>query len=84
MKKVRSQDARRALRGLWQGLDCYSCADGTLKIEPRWKKGIRPGLFTRMHSAQLVEYVLGLKHMRGPKITAEIKAAGRPKRWLGD
>ena len=59
MKRPRPQDARRDLRRLWSSVAVYSCADGTLRIEPTWSKRFkRPGVLTRMHSAYLVECVL--------------------------
>lgn len=44
----------------------YSCADGTLRVEPTWAKRFRshgalgPGMFTRMHSAYLVESLMAM------------------------
>ena len=56
MKRPRPQDARRDLRKLWSSVAIYSCADGTLRIEPTWRKTFnRPGMLTRMHSAYLME-----------------------------
>lgn len=70
MKKIRPQDARRALKRIWSAVAVYSCADGTLKIEPTWNAAIYgkyteqngggPGLFSRMHSAHMVERLLML------------------------
>lgn len=70
MKRPRPQDARRDLRRLWSAVAVYSCADGTLRIEPTWDKRYRshgalgPGMFSRMHSAYLVESVLRLPKKR--------------------
>lgn len=74
MKRPRPQDARRDLRKMWTSVAVYSCADGTLRIEPVWNKkrygvyternGSGPGMFSRMHSAYLVESVLRLPKKR--------------------
>ena len=65
MKRPRPQDARRDLRSLWSSVAVYSCADGTLKIEPTWRKRFcRPGMLTRMHSAYAVESILALPKKR--------------------
>lgn len=61
MKRERPSNARRAMRTLWSAVAVYSCADGTLKIEPTWRKKFRnPGVITRMHSAYMVQCVLML------------------------
>jgi hypothetical protein len=61
MKRTRPQDARKALRKLWSRAAVYSCADGTLRIEPAWgKKFNNPGVLTRMHSAYMVQCLLDL------------------------
>ena len=59
MKKIRPQDARRALRSLWKDVRFSPCADGTIRIVPVWKGG--PGLFTRLHAANMVDAVLNIK-----------------------
>lgn len=63
MKEPRPQDARRALKRMWSAVAVYSCADGTLRIEPKWSDR-RAGLLTRMHSAYMVERLLGLPRRR--------------------
>lgn len=61
MKRPRPQDARRDLRALWSAVAVYSCADGTLRIEPTWRKRFnRPGMLTRMHTAYAVQAVLAM------------------------
>jgi hypothetical protein len=62
MKSPRPQDARRYLKAIWKRVAVYSCADGTVKLEPVWNG--RPGMFTRMHSADMVALVLGLPEKR--------------------
>ena len=58
-------NARRVLRKIWSRVAVYSCADGTLKLEPVWAKAFRrPGVLTRMHSAAMIEDVLGLPRKR--------------------
>ena len=65
MKRTRPQDARRELRAMWSKVAVYSCADGTFRIEPQWRKKYQsPGLFGRMHAAVLVLDVLSLTEMR--------------------
>lgn len=65
MKRPRPQDARRDLKKLWRHVAVYSCADGSLKIEPKWNGHYdTPGVITRMHSAYLVESVLAMKVKR--------------------
>lgn len=68
MKRIRPQDARRALKRMWSNAAVYSCADGTLRIEPTWNKAIYgvyterngggPGVISRMHAAYMVECLL--------------------------
>lgn len=54
-------NARRVLRRLWSSVAVYSCADGTLRIEPAYRKQYRsPGMLTRMYSARMVQDVLNL------------------------
>ena len=61
VKHPRPQDARRDLRTLWSSVAVYSCGDGTLRIEPAWRKKFkRPGVITRMHSAYMVQAVLAM------------------------
>ena len=61
MKRPRPQDARRDLRSLWSSVAVYSCADGTLRVEPTWRKRFnRPGVLTRLHSAYMVQAVLAM------------------------
>ena len=39
----------------------YSCADGTLRVEPTWRKRFRrPGVMTRMHTAYMMQAVLAM------------------------
>ena len=51
----------RALRTLWSSVKVQSCADGTLRIAPRWRKKFRDhGVLTRMHAAlQLQDHLNG-------------------------
>lgn len=64
-KKLRPQDARRDLRTLWSSVAVYSCADGTLRLEPTWRKQFdKPGMLTRMHVAACVFDVLSLPAKR--------------------
>ena len=63
MKAIRPQDARRALKRMWSSAAIYSCADGTLRIEPTWADK-RAGLLTRTHSAYMVECLLRLPRKR--------------------
>jgi len=61
LKRPRPQDARRDLRQLWSSVAVYSCADGTLRIEPTWRKKFRqPGFLTRGHSAYMVQALLAM------------------------
>lgn len=54
--------ARRALKRLWSGWSVHSCADGTLRIKPTWRKQyLKPGLLTRLYSAAMVEDVINGK-----------------------
>ena len=54
-------NARRSLRIMWDKVAVYSCADGTFRIEPKWRKSFnRPGMLTRMHTAVLIGDVLNL------------------------
>jgi hypothetical protein len=62
MKHPRPQDARKALKRMWSSVAVYSCIDGTLRIEPTWKE--RSGVFTRAHSAYLVECLMRLPRKR--------------------
>lgn len=59
IKRMRPQDARRSLKKLWSSVAVYSCSDGTLKMEPKWRHEV-PGFFTRMASAERVAAVLSL------------------------
>ena len=69
----RPQDARRALRSMWESVYVCSCADGTIKIEPQWNKkrfgvysdeyGGGPGVFSRMAAANMVRDVLNINHI---------------------
>lgn len=49
---------------MWSKVAVYSCADGTIKLEPVWKGRIAPGLFDRMHAANMVAQVLALPAKR--------------------
>lgn len=60
MKRIRPQDARRALRMLWAGAKVHSHANGVITIEPVWSDKGNAGVLTRMHAAHMVETVLGL------------------------
>lgn len=61
MKRPRPQDARKALRSLWSSVAVYSCADGTLRVEPAWRKRYKaPGVLTRMHSAYMTQVLLAM------------------------
>ena len=74
MKHPRPQDARKALKRMWTSVAVYSCADGSLRIEPTWNKAIYgtytekdgggPGMFSRMHSAYMVECLIKLPKKR--------------------
>lgn len=58
---MRPSDARRVLRKLWSTIDVQSCADGTLRISPKWRRQWRRhGVLTRMYSARMVKEVLGV------------------------
>lgn len=86
-KNPRPSDARRVLKRMWTNVAVYSCADGTLRIEPTWNKAIYgtytpkdgggPGMFSRMHSAYLVECLMMLprKKVNWKKRAESVKAA---------
>lgn len=57
MKAIRQSDARRALRSMWEGYKVESCADGTIKIRPKWRES-KPGVLTRLHAANMVKEAL--------------------------
>ena len=73
-KQPRPQDARKALKRMWTNVAVYSCADGTLRVEPTWNKTIYgfytekdgggPGVFSRMHAAYMVECLMRLPRKR--------------------
>lgn len=60
MKAPSSTSCRRALKTMWAKVAVYSCADGTVKLEPVWKGKGLPGLLDRLHAAHLVERLLGV------------------------
>ena len=65
MKRSRPQDARRELRRMWSSVAVYSCADGTFRVEPKWrKKYSAPGMFTRINAAVLVGDMLKMPTKR--------------------
>ena len=55
-KAIRHADARRALRIMWESYKVDACADGTIKISPKWK--CHRGVLTRMHAANMVREAL--------------------------
>ena len=47
------------LRPLWVRVRALSCADGTIRIEPTWRKEMkRPGVLTRLAAAQRVQNLI--------------------------
>jgi len=59
---MRPQDARRDLRTMWESVYVKACADGSLKIIPKWRKAWkRHGVFTRLYAAYRVADVLTVK-----------------------
>lgn len=55
---MRPQDARRALRAIWRDAQVQSCADGSIRIIPKWRSS--RGLLTRMYAARMVRSVLAI------------------------
>jgi hypothetical protein len=46
----------RVPRRVWSKVRVYSCADGTMRIEPKWRKEFaKPGVFTRMYLAERLQ-----------------------------
>ena len=57
--KRKPTTARRILKGLWSKVKVQSCADGTFRILPVWRKKYRrPGVLTRMYAASQAEQVI--------------------------
>ena len=79
LKRPRPQDARRALRSLWSSVAVYSCADGTLRVEPAWRKRFnKPGVLTRMHTAYMLQALLAMP-LKRIKFVSESFTTGRAK-----
>ena len=53
--------ARQVLRRLWATVHVASCADGSIKITPKYRRQWRnPGVLTRMYSARMVSECLNI------------------------
>ena len=55
-----------ALASLFSRVVVKSCADGTMRVEPVWKRKLRkthlpPGVFTRMSAAKELEKVINAR-----------------------
>lgn len=54
--------ARRSLRTAWSDAKVLSCADGSIRIEPKYRRKYRkPGVITRMYLARMVADCLNIR-----------------------